>query len=310
MKIAILGTGAIGSLFAAGLAEKHDLICVVRSQSHADTINNNGIVISEKDGTTRTARVKAVTDTRDLKPFDLVLIAVKAPSTEEAVQTHCALFGKDTVAVTLQNGYGNHADIEAVANPDRIIIGTTAQGANMSSDGRVNHAGSGVTTIGALHPQAPDAKNLLDSVSVLFREAGFETVITSDAEDAVIRKLFVNIGINAVCALNDCANRFISENPEMRRYSRQLIDEAVAVFEAAGRSYDGEKIWEHVESVAKATGDNFCSMVQDLRKGRPTEIKKINGIVVQLADERNIAAPFNREITQKIENISLKKSRS
>lgn len=135
MKIAILGTGAIGSLFAAGLAEKHDLICVVRSQSHADTINNNGIVISEKDGTTRTARVKAVTDTRDLKPFDLVLIAVKAPSTEEAVQTHCALFGKDTVAVTLQNGYGNHADIEAVANPDRIIIGTTAQGANMSSDG-------------------------------------------------------------------------------------------------------------------------------------------------------------------------------
>ena len=66
MKIAILGTGAIGSLFAAGLAEKHDLICVVRSQSHADTINNNGIVISEKDGTTRTARVKAVTDTRDL----------------------------------------------------------------------------------------------------------------------------------------------------------------------------------------------------------------------------------------------------
>lgn len=68
---------------------------------------------------------------------------MKAPSTEEAVQTHCALFGKDTVAVTLQNGYGNHADIEAVANPDRIIIGTTAQGANMSSDGRVNHAGSG-----------------------------------------------------------------------------------------------------------------------------------------------------------------------
>ena len=74
-----------------------------------------------------------------------------------------------------------------------------------------------MTTIGALHPQAPDAKNLLDSASVLFSEAGFETVITSDAEDAVIRKLFVNIGINAVCALNDCANRFISENPEMRR---------------------------------------------------------------------------------------------
>lgn len=310
MKIAILGTGAIGSLFAAGLSEKHDLICVVRSQSHADAINNKGIVIAEKDGTIRTVHAKSVTDTRDLKPVDLVLISVKAPSTGEAVQTHRTLFGKDTIAVTLQNGYGNHADIEAVANPDRIIIGTTAQGANISPDGRINHAGLGVTTIGALHPQAPDVKEILNSVSTLLREAGFETVITSDAEDAVIRKLFVNIGINALCALNDCTNRSISENPEMRRYSRQLIDEAVAVFEAAGRSYDSEKIWEHVESVAKATGDNLCSMVQDLRKGRSTEIRKINGVIVQMADEMNIPAPFNREITQKIENISQQKLES
>ena len=304
MKIAILGAGAIGSLFAAGLAQKHDLTCVVRSQSHADSINSRGIVIAERDGTVRTIPARAVTDTRDLVPCDLVLIAVKAPATAEAVRMHSNLFGKKTIAVTLQNGYGNHTDIEKTADPNHIIIGTTAQGANVSPDGTVNHAGSGVTTIGALHPEAPGSDAMLASVAEIFTEAGFETVITEDAEDAVIRKLFVNIGINAVCALNDCSNRHISEDPELSRDARSLIDEAVAIFAAAGRSYDSGKIWEHVESVARATGDNFCSMVQDVRNGRPTEIRRINGVICRLADEYNQSAPLNREVTEKVEKLS------
>lgn len=304
MKIAILGTGAVGSLFAAGLAQKHDLICIVRSQKHADSINQRGIVIAEPDGTVRRIPAKAVTDTADFSPCDLVLIAVKAPSTAEAVRLHRNLFGKDTVAVTLQNGYGNHADIETTANPGRIVIGTTAQGANTAPDGTVNHAGSGVTTIGALHPEMPGTDRMLNSVAGIFTEAGFETVITDDAEDAVIRKLFVNIGINAICALNDCPNRFISEDPDLSRRARDLIKEAVNVFRAAGRSYDSEQIWKHVESVAKATGDNLCSMVQDVRNGRPTEIRRINGVICQMAEKLNLSAPLNREVTEKVEALS------
>lgn len=303
MKITILGTGSVGSLFAAGLAEKHALTCVVRSQKHADDINTSGITIVEKDGTIRNVSAKAVTDTSDCEPSDLVLIAVKAPSTQEAVSAHRSLFGKNTIAVTLQNGYGNHKDIETVADPEHIIIGTTAQGANIGPDGRINHAGNGLTTIGALHPEAPDAAEMLSVVSGIFNEAGLETVITEDAEDAVIRKLFVNVGINALCSLKDCSNRYISEDPEMRAHSRQLVEEAISVFEAAGRSYDRDTIWNHVESIAQATGQNFCSMVQDLRNGRTTEILRINGAVARIAEELGIEAPLNRDITEKIEAL-------
>ena len=304
MKISILGTGAIGSLFAAGLADKHDLTCIVRTEKHADAINSSGIKIAEKDGSLRLVHPKALTDTNGMTPSDLVLIAVKAPATSQAVSMHSSLFGENTIVVSLQNGYGNYRDIESIVKPDHIIIGTTAQGANISPDGQVNHAGNGVTTIGALLPESENAYEMLSSVAAVFNDAGLETVITDDVEDAVIQKLFVNVGINAVCALNDCQNKYISSDPQLHSHARKLVDEAVHIFASAGRVYDADTVWEHVESIALATGENLCSMVQDMRNGRQTEILRINGAVVQLADELNLDAPENRAITEKIEDLS------
>lgn len=304
MNISILGTGAIGSLFAAGLADRHELTCIVKTQKHADAINTSGIRVAEKDGSVHLVHPKATTDTQGMQPADIVLIAVKAPATLDAVSAHHSLFGKNTIAVSLQNGYGNHKDIQTIIEPDRIVIGTTSQGANISPDGQINHAGNGLTTIGALRPEAEDAAGMLNTVADVFNEAGLKTDITEDAEDAVIRKLFVNVGINAVCSLNDCQNKYISADSQMRTHARQLVEEAVRVFHSAGRSYDQEKIWEHVESVALATGENVCSMLQDVRNGRITEIRRINGAVAQLASEIGTEAPLNLEITKKIEDLS------
>lgn len=304
MNISILGTGAVGSLFAAGLAGQHELTCIVKTQKHADAINTSGIKIAEKDGSVRLVHPKATTDTQGMQPADMVLIAVKAPATLDAVTQHKSLFGSDTIAVSLQNGYGNHKDIETIVNPDHIIIGTTSQGANIAPDGQINHAGNGLTTIGALRQSAEGASQMLKKVAEIFNEAGLETVVTDDAEDAVIRKLFVNVGINAVCSLNDCQNKYISADPQMRAHARQLVEEAVRIFRAAGREYDEKEIWKHVESVALATGENICSMLQDVRNGRVTEIRRINGAVARLASEIGIEAPLNLDITEKIENIS------
>ncbi len=304
MKIAILGTGAIGSIFAAGLAEKHDLLCVVGTQTHAQSIRNEGIRIREKDGSIRTVPVEAVTDTSGMTPRDMVLIAVKAPVTASAVRQHRNLFGPHTLAVSLQNGYGNHTDIETVVRPQNIIIGTTAQGANIAPDGTVRHAGTGLTVIGALMPQSEEAASSLAAVKKIFEEAGFPAEITEDAKDAVIRKLFINVGINAVCALGDVQNIHIVSDPEKNDLSRRLVTEAVEIFNRAGCSYDPREIWEKVQSVARATGENFCSMVQDIRSGRRTEIERINGTVVRTAESIGADAPFNRRITEEIEALT------
>ncbi len=307
MNIAILGTGAIGSLFAVGLSKNHDVTCIVKTPAHADAINWNGIRIVESDGTKRSVPLKAITDTSDEKPADLVLIAVKSQNTRSAVESHKSVFGKNTVAVSLQNGYGNHTDIAAVVPEKQIIIGTTSHGANISPDGQINHAGTGETTIGALIPDAPGAAAMLTAVSKILTDAGFHNTVTGDAQDAVIRKLFVNVGINALCTLNDCSNKYISSNTLMREQSRLLVEEAVRIFEIAGRSYDKSAIVSHVISVAEKTGNNICSMLQDMRQGRETEIRRINGAVADLAYSLDTDAPLNREITNRIQTLTARR---
>lgn len=306
MKIAILGCGAVGSLYAAHLAQNgHEIICTVKSQKHASQINDSGIQIINTDGSEYlSAFPKAFTGADEDAPADIVLISVKSYATRDAVIEHSALFGEDTIALTLQNGYGNHNALAGIVPPERIVMGTTAMGVNIASDGKIILAGKGKTVIGSLAPDSSVGAASLDIIMKVLSGAGIDTEKTDDAEDAVLRKLFINVGINAVCSLHNAENRYICENNDMREHSRQLVYEAVAIVnQTLNRSYDTESVWENVLSVAEKTGHNVCSMLQDVRNKRSTEINAINGAVSELARSAGISAPFNEKITEDILNL-------
>ena len=306
MKIAVLGCGAVGSLYAAALEKtgQHQLLCVVRSQAHADSINESGITITEPEGAViYAARPRGAVSVENEGPADLVLIAVKSYSTAQALSQHSALFGPDTIGLTLQNGYGNHNDLKSVLRDDRIILGTTAMGVNIRPDGRIVLAGKGPTVIGSAG-SGRSAGEALDTVKNLLNEAGFETRTTDDPEDAVLNKLFINVGINAVCSLNDKENRYICGDPDMKARASALVLEAVDVVNTAlGRSYRGDEILEKVMSVARSTGNNVCSMLQDVRSRRTTEIDRINGAVLDLAASAGIKAPENEKVVSEIKGL-------
>jgi 2-dehydropantoate 2-reductase len=304
MKISILGCGAIGSLYAARLAQnpENEVICIVRSAAHASQINTDGINITDSSGKSILhASPRALTDTSEETAADLVLVAVKSHTTLTAVQEHKNLFGPKTIALTLQNGYGNHLDLLNAAKPEQILMGTTAMGVNINTDGKIILAGNGKTVMGALSEKGTAALKTAESLLV---SAGFEVETTDDVQDAILRKLLVNVGINAVCTLNNLENRFICENAEMRERSRQLVYEAVDIInQAEKRSYDSAAIWENVLAVAEKTGKNVCSMLQDARNGRQTEIEKINGAVVKMANSIGLTAPANQKVVDEILNM-------
>lgn len=305
MKIAILGCGAIGSLYAARLSQdpSNEVLCIVRSESHASKINNSGInIISSNECENISARPRATTGAENASPADIVLIAVKSYATEEAVTGHPEIFGPETIALTLQNGYGNHQKIlKAVPDAERIVMGTTAMGVNIDADGRVILAGSGKTVIGSLSPETEAGQRSLDTVNELLKKAGFDVEKTADAQDAVLRKLLINVGINAVCALNNVENRFICEDEQMRSRAEALVREAVDILNSAlARSYDPDSIWSNVLSVAEKTGGNICSMLQDVRKNSQTEISAINGAIADIAAAAGLEAPANAAIVQEV----------
>ena len=304
MKIAVLGCGAIGSLYAARLAQDplNEVLCIVRSEQHASQINSSGInIISNNESSNISASPRAVTGTENESHADIVLIAVKSYATEDAIAGHASLFGPDTIALTLQNGYGNHLKILKAVPEERIIMGTTAMGVNIDREGHVILAGTGKTVIGSLAPETENGQSSLATVKKLLSDAGFDVEETPDAQGAVLDKLLINVGINAVCALNDVPNRFICSDPDMHARAEALVREAVEVLNhALAKSFYPDTVWNKVLAVAEKTGLNICSMLQDVRKGSQTEISAINGAIVDIASSAGLEAPVNAAVTDEI----------
>jgi 2-dehydropantoate 2-reductase len=301
MKIAIVGAGAMGSLFGALLAEGGHAVwlCDVW-QEHIDAVNQNGVTI-EFDGKLRQVRLKAVTDPSQIGESELVLIFVKATQTEAAAKTAARLAGTRGLAMTLQNGMGNAETIAQFISPDRILVGTTSHGSTLLEAGSIRHAGTGPTTVGMW---APGEKELESArrIAAQFTQAGIETSAIKDVRPVIWGKLLINIGINAITALTGIKNGQILDLDVTRELSRMAVEEAAAVAKAQEIEIRKDAAG-HVFQVAAATAANRSSMGQDVDHRRPTEIKAINGFVVREAERLGISVPVNRTLTALVQTL-------
>ncbi len=301
MKIAIVGAGAMGSLFGTLLTEGGHSVCLCDVwQEHINAINQDGITI-EYDGKTRQVKLQAATDPSQIGESELVLIFVKTTQTEAAAQTAARLAGSKGLVVTLQNGMGNAETITQHITPDRILVGTTAHGSTLLKAGSIRHAGAGPTTVGMWakgEKEFQQARRIADQ----FTQAGIETTAVEDVRPVVWDKLVVNVGINAITALTGIKNGQILDLKLTRELSRAAIEEAASVAQARGIEIRKDPV-AHVLQVAEATAANRSSMGQDVDHRRPTEIIAINGFVVREAERMGIPAPVNQTLTALVQTI-------
>ena len=127
MKIAVLGAGAMGSLYGAKLSRTQDVTMVDVNETLIDHINQNGIVMQEADGTEETYNLKAVKSGTDIGVQDLVIAFVKGIFTKDTIRQNLSMIGSNTLVMTLQNGAGNNRDIAKFVSKDNILVGTTSQ---------------------------------------------------------------------------------------------------------------------------------------------------------------------------------------
>ena len=111
MKISVIGSGAMGSLYGGYLSQKNEVYLLDVWEEHINTINNKGLIIDENDGSSSIFTPRAFTKAEDIGVVDLAIVFVKSIMTEAAMEANKALIGKDTIVMTLQNGYGNGDDI-------------------------------------------------------------------------------------------------------------------------------------------------------------------------------------------------------
>jgi 2-dehydropantoate 2-reductase len=299
MKIAIVGAGAMGCLYGAKLSAvpTNEVYLIDVWLDHIASINENGLLMEEDGKLITYSNVKGVSDASQVGPCDLAIIFVKSTLTGQAVKTNKAVFGPDTVALTLQNGLGNIDLICAEIGDHNVIAGTTAHGATMLGPGKVRHAGSGKTIIGEL--SGKDSERIQRIASV-FKAAGLDTDISYNVIGLVWDKLLVNVGINALTGITKLHNGELLCHPEIEELLEAAVSEAFAVAKAKGIQLSYDDPVEHTKAVCTATAANKSSMLQDILNHKQTEIDMINGAIVREGASVGVAAPVNLVLTNLI----------
>jgi 2-dehydropantoate 2-reductase len=302
MKIAIIGAGAMGCLYGAKLSTVPGIEIYLLDvwKEHVDAINANGILMEEQGDFITYRNVKASTVAEDAGTCDLAVIFVKSTLTSSAVQSNKAVFGPETIALTLQNGLGNIELIKEVVGESNVIAGTTAHGATMLGPGRIRHAGSGKTIIGELNGAMTQR---IQQIAQTFREAGMETELSDNVYGLVWDKLLVNVGINALTGITKLLNGELLEHPEIVELLEDAVSEGKEVALAQGIKLGFPDPVAHTKDVCKATATNKSSMLQDVLNHKKTEIDMINGAVVREGKKVNIATPVNKTLTNLIKFI-------
>ena len=293
MRVCVVGCGAVGSLFAANLAQLDDVEVWAYdlAREHVEAINRDGLQLSGAGEVV--GRVRATTNAGELPSCDFGIVATKAMHTARAVEATAAAFADGCVA-TVQNGLGNE---EAIAKyVERVIRGTTFPAGKLIGPGHVQWDVKGDTTLGPFEP-SPASSGEIERLADACTRAGMPTDAVSDARGPQWRKVIFNAATNPVGALTGLTHGRVCENPELRQLVSALVDEGKAVGAAQGIRLDAdpEELIDHAAKPEVAY-DHKASMLQDVEARRPTEIDYLNGGIVRFGEEHGVATPLNRAI--------------
>lgn len=293
MKIAIIGAGAMGCLYGAKLSTVpgNQVYLLDIWKEHVNAINNDGLYMEENGELLCYNHLTAATDAVAVGIVDLAIIFVKSTLTEQAVEANKAVFGGNTIAITLQNGVGNIESIGSLIGAENVMAGTTAHGATMLGPGKIRHAGVGKTMIGEL---SGVRSKRINEIAEVFSAAGVEVEVSENVLGLVWDKLLVNVGINALTGITKLTNGEILAHPEIEGILEEAVKEGIAVANAKGIVLGFTDPVAHTKEVCKATAANISSMLQDVLHHKRTEIDMINGAIVREGKSTGLATPVNQ----------------
>ncbi len=293
MRIVVVGSGAIGSLYGAFLSrlENTEVILVGRNP-HISAIQANGLKINGILGE-HIFRLKAMKHASEINKADLVILTTKTYDTLIAAQSAKHLIDGGATILLIQNGLGTEELVAKALNTSKVLRATTCMGALRTTPGVVTATGCGLTEIGSRYPEN---KELVEQLTEMMKQVGFDVRSSDNIEGVVWTKTLVNCGINPVGALTGLSNGEVYRNKALRGLIVRLVEEAVQVVKALGIELTTDDPVRYALGTAKATGDNINSMLQDLRAGKRTEIDAITGEVIRLAKLHGIETPSSEAV--------------
>jgi len=289
VRTCVVGAGAIGSLFAAHLAAVEDVLVLTRRDEHARALNEQGLRVSGRHDFT--ARVKAVSDPRDLPEFELGIVATKATGLEAAAESLAGRFPGATI-MTVQNGLGAEEIVRSHGDW-RLVSAVTFMSGTKHSDTHVEYILDTATWLG---PYGDTPFERVQEIARLLVDAGLKAEALPDLRPAQWSKLIFNATVNVVSALTGLPHdaHFAAEGDvsDLGHLVHALVDEGKGVAAAAGVELHDDP-WEMNILATKRGSAHYPSMLEDVEARRPTEVELINGALVREAERCGIDAPLH-----------------
>jgi 2-dehydropantoate 2-reductase len=290
-RIAILGTGAMGSIYAGLLADAgHDVWAVDTWAGHVAAMNANGLRVEGKSGD-RTVRLNATTEAADVGQADLVIIATKADGVEAAARAAAGILGDNTPVLAIQNGLGSAEKVANILGENRIIQGVVGGfGASMKGPGHAHHNGMEFVRLGEY---AGPMTERLEEVANIWRSGGFKVLTFDDIHKMVWEKLICNVTFSGPCAITGLTIGQVVADANAWAVASACATEAYTVARAKGIALDIEDPVAYVSDFAAKIPNARPSMLLDHMAGRRCEIDVINGAIPREGARLDIATPVN-----------------
>lgn len=300
MNIAVIGCGAMGSIYAAKLAAAGEQVLAVdRHRPSVERINRDGLRVTGP-GCDQVVPLRASTGAVD-ETMDLVVLAVKAADVEAAARQALPMLGPDTAVLTIQNGLGSAETVAGVVGAERVAVGIASGfGAFRVAPGHVHHNAMRAMRFGP-YSSLPHAR--VESIARTWAHAGFDAAAVTDIAAMQWEKLICNVAYSAPCALTGMTVGQVMDDAEMGPVSRAAATEAWSVARASGVAIAVADAVEHVRAFGAQMPDAKPSALLDHEARRVSEIDVINGAVPRQGARVGVDAPVNATLTAVVKSI-------
>ncbi|HDP26036.1 MAG TPA: ketopantoate reductase family protein [Deltaproteobacteria bacterium] len=310
MNYLVMGAGALGSIFGGMLAKTGYPVTFVGMDDHLRTMQSHGLTITGLWGEHTMRKVSAYYGTQDLSgTYDVVLLCVKSYLTSAVIRQTLPFIRDDSLVISIQNGLGNWEAIAREIGWNRTIGARIIFGAEIESPGRARvTVYADKVLLGSPCRALPDKR--LEQVSQELNASGIPTEITGDIEAALWAKVLYNCALNPLGAILNQPYGFLLTVDEIKFVLYRVICEIFDVARAKGVHLPYASSDEYfsvlVEKQLPPTATHRSSMLQDIEKGRPTEIDALNGAISIYGKELHVPTPTNDLIGAIIKGLEAK----
>jgi 2-dehydropantoate 2-reductase len=296
LKVAILGSGALGGYFGGRLAQAGEDVTFIARGRQLAAMREAGLRIESPRGDLNLQAVRVTDDPRTIGRVDLVLFTVKLWSTEEAGRQLAPLIGRDTAVISLQNGVDANGILAGLVGREHLMGGLCYIAATAERPGVVKHTGQMARLVfGEL-----DRKKTLRADAFLAAcaraKTAFDAELSPDIERAIWEKFVFIVGLSALTSLTRRSIGPVRSDPDTRAMLLDVMREAVAVGRAKGTDLAPDFAEKRLAFVDTLPPEMTSSMHNDLERGNRLEVAWLSGAVVRLGREAGVPTPANQAV--------------